>query len=114
MAVAVMPGNVGETRHEARERRVRARGEALLAALRREEGRSGSDWLYGRLMRLATRDEDLKVQLFRFVDALPALPSGEAVAQHLREYLLRPDLALPPGARALIALLERAAPTRRL
>src|SRR5581483_5197802 len=29
----------------------------------------------------------LKVQLFRFVDALPSLPSSGEIARHIREYL---------------------------
>jgi RHH-type proline utilization regulon transcriptional repressor/proline dehydrogenase/delta 1-pyrroline-5-carboxylate dehydrogenase len=34
-----------------------------------------------------TQDEDLKMRLFRFVEVLPSLRSGRAVARHLAEYL---------------------------
>ncbi|MFY7952099.1 MAG: proline dehydrogenase family protein, partial [Armatimonadaceae bacterium] len=65
-------------------------------------------------MALATRDDRLKVEMFRFVDALPALHSGESVARHLREYLLRPGLPLPPGARSLLETACAATPIHPL
>jgi RHH-type proline utilization regulon transcriptional repressor/proline dehydrogenase/delta 1-pyrroline-5-carboxylate dehydrogenase len=34
------------------------------------------------------RDETLKVQMFRFIDVLPMLKTGEQVARHLQEYFL--------------------------
>src|SRR5689334_12841009 len=40
-----------------------------------------------RLLTWSMRDEQLKVQLFRFVDVLPMLQSPEAVMDHLHEYL---------------------------
>ncbi len=48
-------------------------------------------------MRLAERDERLMVQLFRFIDVLPALRTEADVARHLREYLdpRRVQLPLP-------------------
>nr|CAA9255737.1 Proline dehydrogenase / Delta-1-pyrroline-5-carboxylate dehydrogenase [uncultured Armatimonadetes bacterium] len=121
MAVAVRestpnpgPSTTAARDADERERRTRAYGESLLRALRRQERRGGSDWLYNRMIGLATQDEATKVELFRFVDALPALKTPEAVSQHLRQYLLRPDISLPPGAKGLLAFLERTAPTRRL
>ena len=38
-------------------------------------------------MNQLTRDEELKLRLFRFVEVLPSLQSNEAVARHLIEYL---------------------------
>jgi RHH-type proline utilization regulon transcriptional repressor/proline dehydrogenase/delta 1-pyrroline-5-carboxylate dehydrogenase len=92
------------------------RGKALLAAVRREEARGGGmqDWFYDKLMALTTSDEGLKVELFRFVDALPALKTPEAVARHLEEYLVRPDVKLPPGAAALLTSFAGVGPTRGL
>ena len=49
----------------------------------------------GRLLDWAMRDPDFKVDLFRFVDVLPALKSKEQVAAHVREYLLIPGRKLP-------------------
>ena len=39
-----------------------------------------------KLMDLAMKDKDLKIQLFRFVDVLPALKTGDQVASHIKEY----------------------------
>jgi RHH-type proline utilization regulon transcriptional repressor/proline dehydrogenase/delta 1-pyrroline-5-carboxylate dehydrogenase len=44
-------------------------------------------WWDERLLEWAMRDEQLKVQLFRFVDVLPMLDSSDAVMDHLHEYL---------------------------
>src|SRR6266404_2661880 len=43
--------------------------------------------LYGALMDWAMKDEQFKVQLFRFVDVLPTLQSSSEVSRHLAEYL---------------------------
>ena len=44
-------------------------------------------WWDDRLMALTLGDPEVKVQLFRFIDALPALTTPEAVRRHLAEYL---------------------------
>jgi RHH-type proline utilization regulon transcriptional repressor/proline dehydrogenase/delta 1-pyrroline-5-carboxylate dehydrogenase len=59
-------------------------------------------WWDDRLMAFTMRDEAVKVQLFRLVDALPALHSHQAVARHLREYLQTVDTRLPPGLRRAV------------
>jgi RHH-type transcriptional regulator, proline utilization regulon repressor / proline dehydrogenase / delta 1-pyrroline-5-carboxylate dehydrogenase len=41
---------------------------------------------YQRLMTLSMRDEQLKLQLFRFVDVLPSLRTSEEIVEHLQEY----------------------------
>src|ERR1044071_1336564 len=41
---------------------------------------------YQRLMTLSMRDEQLKLQLFRFVDVLPSLRTSGEIIQHLQEY----------------------------
>jgi hypothetical protein len=41
---------------------------------------------YQRLMALSMRDEQLKLQLFRFVDVLPSLGSSGEIVEHLQEY----------------------------
>jgi RHH-type proline utilization regulon transcriptional repressor/proline dehydrogenase/delta 1-pyrroline-5-carboxylate dehydrogenase len=45
-------------------------------------------WLDESIINFGLRDADLKTQLFRFVDVLPALRDSGEVARHLREYLL--------------------------
>ena len=37
-------------------------------------------------MTLSMRDEQLKLQLFRFVDVLPSLGSSGEIVEHLQEY----------------------------
>jgi RHH-type proline utilization regulon transcriptional repressor/proline dehydrogenase/delta 1-pyrroline-5-carboxylate dehydrogenase len=41
---------------------------------------------YQRLMALSMRDEQLKLQLFRFVDVLPSLRTSREIVEHLQEY----------------------------
>ena len=41
---------------------------------------------YQRLMTISMRDEQLKLQLFRFVDVLPSLRTSGEVVEHLQEY----------------------------
>lgn len=57
-----------------------------------------------RIMDWSMRDEDLKVQLFRFVDVLPMLNTRDAIAGHLKEYLGKVHHQLPLPARAGLAL----------
>ncbi len=52
-------------------------------------------WWDDRIMAWAMRDEQLKVELFRFVDVLPMLQSSEEISGHLLEYLYRAPDALP-------------------
>ncbi|MBC8103868.1 MAG: bifunctional proline dehydrogenase/L-glutamate gamma-semialdehyde dehydrogenase, partial [Cytophagales bacterium] len=100
---------------DALETDTQARGQSLLAEVRRQEKKGRpSDWFYDQLMALTTKDDSLKIELFRFVDALPALKTPEAVAQHLQEYLVRPDVKLPPGAAPLLTALASNGLTRRL
>lgn len=98
---------------DALETETQERGRALLKAVAKQERKgTPAEWFYTRLMALTTKDETLKVELFRFVDALPALHTPEAVAQHLREYLLRPDVKLPPGGAQFLQMLTGLGPAR--
>jgi RHH-type proline utilization regulon transcriptional repressor/proline dehydrogenase/delta 1-pyrroline-5-carboxylate dehydrogenase len=102
------------TQPDSLEASTQSHGSALLSALREHAGGNGTDWFYDRLMQLSTADEATKVQLFQFVDVLPALKTPHAVAQHAREFLDRPDVKLPPGARQLLHLMGRTTLTERL
>ena len=51
----------------------------------------------GLLMDWALQDPGLKSDLFRLVDALPALPTSNQIARHAREYLLADERKLPTG-----------------
>ncbi|TWT45751.1 1-pyrroline-5-carboxylate dehydrogenase 1 [Phycisphaerae bacterium RAS1] len=56
-------------------------------------------WWQERLLRFFMQSEWLKVQAFRFIDALPTLGSDAEIARHLREYLVHPRIAAksPPS-----------------
>jgi len=45
-------------------------------------------WWDEKILEWCMRDETLKVQMFRFIDVLPMLKTGEQVARHLQEYFL--------------------------
>src|SRR3954449_7601459 len=68
-------------------RRAREIGRALFDRI----GRGPSPWQRGwwddRLMNLTLDDPEVKVQLFRFIDAMPVLTSSQSVRRHLAEYL---------------------------
>ena len=63
--------------------------------------RASLDWL--------TRDPDLKMRLFRFIEVFPALKSREAIARQLLEYLRPSDGSGPtlPGPLALALAYTR-------
>jgi RHH-type proline utilization regulon transcriptional repressor/proline dehydrogenase/delta 1-pyrroline-5-carboxylate dehydrogenase len=54
-------------------------------------------WWQGLLLDRTMRDPALKTDLFRLVDALPALSTSEQIARHAREYLLANGRELPTG-----------------
>ena len=43
-------------------------------------------WWTGKVMDWSMKNEDFKVQLFRFVDVLPYLNTSESLLRHIREY----------------------------
>jgi RHH-type transcriptional regulator, proline utilization regulon repressor / proline dehydrogenase / delta 1-pyrroline-5-carboxylate dehydrogenase len=57
-----------------------------------------------RMMTLSMRDEQLKVQLFRFVDVLPSLRTSAEVIEHLREYLADTQNGFAPFIHAGVRL----------
>lgn len=75
-------------------------GRRLFAGVRGRRPFPGTRaWLDDLGMAWTMRDERLKVQLFRFVDALPGLRTPKAIADHLIEYLEPVSGRLPfPGA----------------
>lgn len=58
--------------------------------------------LYGALMDWAMKDEQFKVQLFRFVDVLPTLQSSGEISRHLTEYLDNDAVNLNPALRTAL------------
>jgi proline dehydrogenase len=76
-------------------------GERLAAAMP-SGGRHPVKALDARAMELATRDQELRAALFRFVDVVPACRSLDDVARHLRGFLQE----LPETPPALSAALR--------
>ncbi len=56
-------------------------------------------WWDDRILSWAMEDESVKVQMFRFVDALPMLRTHESVCRHLQEYFDDVKKHLPWAAR---------------
>ncbi|MSQ24227.1 MAG: L-glutamate gamma-semialdehyde dehydrogenase [Chloroflexi bacterium] len=69
--------------------------EILGRAHRRRPAAFHERWWDERILEWAMEDEDLKTQLFRFVDVLPALRTHAQVARHLKAYFDDPDMPFP-------------------
>ncbi|HEY9751754.1 MAG TPA: L-glutamate gamma-semialdehyde dehydrogenase, partial [Coleofasciculaceae cyanobacterium] len=50
----------------------------------------------------AMSNPHLRVQLFRFIDCLPALHSKAEIARHLQEYLGQADVELPTALKGML------------
>src|ERR1017187_4755014 len=66
-----------------------------------------SGWWDERFMDWTMHDETVKVQLFRFIDALPQLHSAESITRHLREYFAEARDHLPGWARFGLRFIPR-------
>jgi RHH-type proline utilization regulon transcriptional repressor/proline dehydrogenase/delta 1-pyrroline-5-carboxylate dehydrogenase len=64
-------------------------------------------WFDERLMDWTMQDETVKVQLFRFIDALPQLRSAESITRHLHEYFAEARDRLPSWARLGLPFIPR-------
>jgi len=71
-------------------------------------------WWDDRLMGLTLDDPEVKVQLFRFVDALPALRTAGDVRRHLAEYLGEAGGRVPWWLRLAVRLAPGGTPAARL
>lgn len=69
-------------------------------------------WWDEKLMSWSMSDEQLKVQLFRFVDVLPMLTTADSVTTHLAEYLEPVQDRLPQAARVALGMARRMPPLR--
>ncbi|AMK12234.1 proline dehydrogenase family protein [Pseudodesulfovibrio indicus] len=52
-------------------------------------------WWTGKVMDWAMKNEDFKVQMFRFVDVLPYLSTSESLSRHIEEYFAGDDSNIP-------------------
>ena len=73
-----------------------ARGREFFASI---SGESPSvfnkGWWTGKVMDWAMKNEDFKVQMFRFVDVLPYLNTSESLSRHIEEYFAGDDSNIP-------------------
>ena len=78
------------------EARIRARGKEFFASISGEAPSIfNRGWWTGKVMDWAMRNEQFKVQLFRFVDVLPYLSTGESLGRHIEEYFGAQDQDIP-------------------
>jgi RHH-type proline utilization regulon transcriptional repressor/proline dehydrogenase/delta 1-pyrroline-5-carboxylate dehydrogenase len=83
------------------ERLTQAYGQDLFARLdRRGPVLFTPAWFDDRMMEWSMADEAVKVQLFRFIDALPLLQTPEQITRHLREYFEEAKAGVPGWARS--------------
>lgn len=69
------------------EARILARGKELFAIIGSETPSVfNKNWWTGKVMDWSMSHEDFKVQLFRFIDVVPYLTTGEMLNRHIREY----------------------------
>jgi len=59
---------------------------------------------HGRLLDRVLKDEAFKIDAFRFIDVLPVLRSSQAIASHVREYLLGREGDLPVAVRTALTM----------
>ncbi|QOV91154.1 L-glutamate gamma-semialdehyde dehydrogenase [Humisphaera borealis] len=85
------------------ETRTQAIGHDLLRDARRRG--SGEPWLDRLLMYQGMKDEQVKAELFRFVDVLPTLTHDRQITAHLKEYLGTVATRLPPFAATALRML---------
>ena len=63
------------------------RGKAFFAAIGEESPSIfNKNWWIGKVMDWSMRNEDFKIQLFRFIDVLPCLTTEEMLVRHIQEY----------------------------
>jgi RHH-type proline utilization regulon transcriptional repressor/proline dehydrogenase/delta 1-pyrroline-5-carboxylate dehydrogenase len=80
------------------EPRIRAIGEEILRHARAHKaGLLSAKFYSDKMMDWTMKDENFKVQLFRFVDTFPVLTTPEMVHDHLMDYLTQPGVKLPAG-----------------
>ncbi len=89
----VQPGDPMDTQFE---EKVVRRGKDFFASISGEAPSIfNKGWWTGKVMDWAMKNEDFKVQLFRFVDVLPYLNTSESLLRHIREYFAGGEAEVP-------------------
>ncbi|WP_413288284.1 L-glutamate gamma-semialdehyde dehydrogenase [Bdellovibrio sp. HCB337] len=75
-----------------------SKGEEILKNMEGQSKASifSKDFWYGSIMEWSMKNEKFKTNMFRFVDVLPSLNSGDEVSRHLKEYFSEDGGTLPP------------------
>src|SRR4051794_14454994 len=84
--------------------RTREIGRHLLSAIERGTSIASRSWWDDQLMAWTMNDPATKVQLFRFIDALPRLTGPATVHRHLREFLDEAGGSVPAFVKAPLRL----------
>jgi RHH-type proline utilization regulon transcriptional repressor/proline dehydrogenase/delta 1-pyrroline-5-carboxylate dehydrogenase len=92
------------------ERRTQEIGRELFDRIGRGPPPWSRAWWDDRLMNLTLGDPQVKVQLFRFIDALPAMATAESVRRHLAEYLGEAGARVPWWLRLALHLAPSGSP----
>lgn len=71
--------------------------EMLDIAKAHKSGMLSKQFYQDKIMDWSMKDHNFKVQMFRFVDAFPALTTPEMVHDHLVDYMTQPGVKAPPG-----------------
>ena len=78
------------------EARIQALGAEMLERARaHKSGVLSAKFYNDALMEWSMKDQQFKVQLFRFVDCFPMLKTPETVFEHLEDYLSQPGVTVP-------------------
>ncbi|MBO6514529.1 MAG: proline dehydrogenase family protein, partial [Phycisphaerales bacterium] len=81
-----------------REQRIMEIGSEMLDISRdHKSGILSKQFYQDKLMDWSMKDHNFKVQMFRFVDAFPALTTPDMVHDHLVDYMTQPGVKAPPG-----------------
>jgi RHH-type transcriptional regulator, proline utilization regulon repressor / proline dehydrogenase / delta 1-pyrroline-5-carboxylate dehydrogenase len=103
IAAPIQSGMTSDAPLEARTREI---GRQIFARVREEQPTVGTAaWWDEKMMGLSMRDEGVKIELFRFVDALPALRTPRQITGHLKEYFSQVRERLPALARPILRWL---------
>ena len=104
MVTQISETQYSETRYESQ---TQAIARALLSATRENRSlfaqmRDQMRW-DDKLLGFAMSNPGLRVQLFRFIDCLPALHSKAEIASHMQEYLGDPSVELPSQLKGMLS-----------
>ena len=89
---------VASSSNPEREQRIMALGTEMLdIAKAHKSGMLSKQFYQDKIMDWSMKDHNFKVQMFRFVDAFPALTTPEMVHDHLVDYMTQPGVKAPPG-----------------